>query len=212
MDVDRSTPCCFVCFDLETTGLIARGQLPHIVSIGWSSCDVSDQGRRSGEILVMPQIEIEPAAARVHGYTRERLIELNAASIGGALDTFFEALDAIAHGRNIILVAHNGQRFDEPILHAAVRGTRRVLPRTVLGFVDTLHVARQLHAPRPHSLDALLSHYNLPRDRPVHGARLDSELLAGLVACLPRTAVVSAVRVFSDHATASHSIPIETCS
>ena len=131
-------------FDLETTGLDVREC--EIVQIAI----VVANSRRNARFcrLVLPEGDIDPGAAAVHGYTREALLAANAApfaTVWAECEAWLrETLQSPT--RPLVWAAHNGNRFDRPILtrcvgkHASEHSALLGLPRA--SFVDTLSLAR----------------------------------------------------------------------
>jgi DNA polymerase III epsilon subunit-like protein len=154
-----------VAFDLETTG---RARDCEIVSIGWA-----DSHGGSGEAFAMPRGPIDPFAVKIHGLSRERLVELGAGSLKDALQAFLGALE----GEPLALVAHNGKSFDTRHLRSALAASGLHLPENVVVMVDTLLWARRVFKNERCSLDALMARFGIRADRDLHGAELDSVLL-----------------------------------
>ncbi len=120
----------YVAFDLETTDLDAE------------ICDIVELGAvrvRSGEpaeefrTLVKGTRPISPRATAVHGYRNEDVAD--APSLADVWPRFLEFV-----GRDV-LVAHNAQEFDVPVLRRAARDLEG-LDR--LTFFDTYPLARSL--------------------------------------------------------------------
>jgi DNA polymerase III epsilon subunit family exonuclease len=120
----------YVTFDLETTDKDA------------ASCDVVEIGAVrvvDGEItdrfraLVRPSRPIPSTATRVHGYTDE---DVQDAPSFAAVWPDFRAFVG-----DQVLVAHNGQHFDVPVLRRLAQGMPGV---DTLVFYDTLPLARAL--------------------------------------------------------------------
>jgi DNA polymerase III epsilon subunit family exonuclease len=120
----------YVTFDLETTDKDA------------ATCDVVEIGAVrvvAGEIrdrfraLVRPSRPIPPAATRVHGYTD--------ADVRDAPSFPAVWADFRAFVGDQVLVAHNGQEFDVPVLRRLAQGMPGV---ETLVFYDTLPLARSL--------------------------------------------------------------------
>jgi len=128
-DLDTALERC-VTFDLETTDKDVE------------LCDVVEVGAVrvvGGEIvdrfhaLVQPYRPITPGATKVHGYTD--------ADVRGA-PSFAEVWPAFrAFIGDDVLIAHNGQHFDIPVLRRLAAGKDGV---DSLAFYDTLPLARSL--------------------------------------------------------------------
>lgn len=167
-----------IVLDTETTGLNAKlGD--RIIEIG---C-VELVGRRpSGNHFhryFNPEREIEEGALRVHGITNEFLQDKPRFA-----DVAPELLDYLSGAE---LVIHNAA-FDIEFLNAelAVLGLGPI-DRHIVGVIDTLRQARDLHPGRKNSLDALCERYAVDHShRTLHGALLDAQLLAEVYLAMTR--------------------------
>ena len=85
------------------------------------------------------------------------------------------------------LVIHNAP-FDIGFLNAELRRIDRVPVETVCnGVIDTLRMAKDLHPGKRNSLDALCERYEIDNSgRTLHGALLDTELLADVFMAMTR--------------------------
>jgi DNA polymerase-3 subunit epsilon len=120
-------------------------------------------------VYVNPQRDVPKGAVDVHGLTQERLSRepLFAEIAEGFLD--FIGGDP--------LVIHNAG-FDVPFLNAELDRIGKQ-PITFDRVVDTLLIARQKHPGASNRLDDLCNRYRIDNSkRTLHGALLDSELLA----------------------------------
>ena len=170
-----------VFWDLETTGFLPKGR---IVSIGWSHAG------KSGEVLVLPNDEIDPSASAVHGWTKDKLRKSGAVTIASAIDEFCKAIV----GEPTILCAHNGKSFDTHVLRAELERVGTTLPHNVIGFADTMLWFRKLGRRRS-SLDALANDLLGCASRELHSAADDAMLLERVVLafeaqCCPTTQLV----------------------
>ena len=107
-------------------------------------------------------------AFRVHGLSDEFLADKpRFAEIADEMATFFA---------DATLIAHNAP-FDMSFLNFELeKARRRALPNEV---IDTVTLAREKHPGARVSLDALCKHYGIDNSRrTLHGALLDSEILA----------------------------------
>lgn len=161
-----------IVLDTETTGLEPeRGH--RVIEIG--AVELEDRrltGRQFHEYLNPGNQEIDAGALAVHGITRESLADK---------PLFDEiATDFLRFLGDAELVIHNAP-FDLGFLDYEFR----LLDRERAAFserfpvVDTLVLARELHPGQRNSLDALCKRYEVDAsNRSVHGALIDSELLA----------------------------------
>ena len=159
-----------IVLDTETTGLNPKlGD--RIIEVG---C-VEILSRRVSEnhfhAYVNPERDIEAAASRVHGLTREDLL---------AKPKFAEIAAAfLDYVRGAELIIHNAD-FDVEFLdlELALAGLGRLADH-VEKITDTLAFARELHPGKKNSLDALCERYFIDNsNRTFHGALLDARLLA----------------------------------
>lgn len=157
-----------IILDTETTGLDFR--LDRIIEIGGIELvNKFPTGRTFHEYINPDGRQVHPEALAIHGISDADLADKPRFS--EIADTFLEFIDG-AH-----LVAHNAS-FDASFINAelerigaALVGAERV--------IDTLALARRKHPMGPNSLDALCRRYGIDNaHRTLHGALLDSELLA----------------------------------
>lgn len=167
-----------IVLDTETTGLDPR-QGNRIIEIG---CVELLNRRLSGRNLhfyINPERESEEGALRVHGLTTEFLSDKPKFEEVAA-----EIRDYVADAEIII---HNAP-FDLAFLDAEF--ARLDFPRfaeQVTGVIDSLVMAKELHPGKRNSLDALCERYGISNaHRTLHGALLDSELLAEVYLAMTR--------------------------
>ncbi len=129
----------YVTFDFETTDDDVE------------TCGVVEIGAArvvNGEIvdrfhaMVNPYRPIAPRATEVHGYTDADVA--NAASFGEVFTQFR------AFAGNDVLIAHNGMKFDVPVLRRLAAGRDRV---DTLAFYDTFPLVRSLSQDSPKQVD-----------------------------------------------------------
>jgi DNA polymerase III subunit epsilon len=159
-----------VVLDTETTGLNPKlGD--RIVEVGCVEILNRQVGERHFHSYVNPERDIEEAASRVHGLTREDLL---------AKPRFAEiAAQFLDYVRGAEVIIHNAD-FDVEFLDLEL-GLAKLgrLADHVAKVTDTLAFARELHPGRRNSLDALCERYFIPNaHRTLHGALLDARLLA----------------------------------
>ncbi|KPK65957.1 MAG: hypothetical protein AMS21_03430 [Gemmatimonas sp. SG8_38_2] len=120
----------YVAFDIETTDLDT------------ASCEIIELGAakvRAGEVvdtfhsLVRCEGPIDAGASDVHGYTEEDLRD------AAPLSEVWRRFEAFAEDN--VLVAHNGHRFDVPVIRRSVAD---FADTSKLIFFDTLPLARSL--------------------------------------------------------------------
>jgi len=167
-----------IVLDTETTGLDPR----HGHRIIEVACIEMENRRLTGRHLhkyINPEREIDEGAQAVHGITLEFL-----ADKPKFMDIVDEFLDFI-NGAELII--HNAP-FDLGFLNAELLRLDRVPVETVCnGVTDTLRMAKDLHPGKRNSLDALCERYEIDNSqRTLHGALLDTELLAEVFLAMTR--------------------------
>ncbi len=156
-----------IVLDTETTGLSpAAGD--RLVEIGCVELINHIPSGRHYHVYINPQRSMPEEAFRVHGLSEEFLAD----------KPLFKdvAADFLQFLGDAQLVIHNAS-FDIGFLNAELeRAGRPPLGNPVL---DTVHLAREKHPGARVSLDALCKHYGIDNSRrTLHGALLDSEILA----------------------------------
>lgn len=157
-----------IVFDTETTGLDPRED--RVIEFGGIELVNRFPTGRTFHHYINPQgRSINPEAQAVHG--------IGAADLVGK-PTFDEiAGELVAFLDGARLVAHNAG-FDIGFLNAEF-ARLNLPPVDPAMVVDTLAIARRKHPMGPNSLDALCRRYGIDNGhRTLHGALLDSELLA----------------------------------
>lgn len=167
-----------IVLDTETTGLDPR-QGHRIIEV---ACIEMVNRRLTGHHLhkyINPEREIDAGAAAVHGITLEQLLDKPKFA-----DVADEFLDFV---RGAELIIHNAP-FDIGFLNAELDRLGRVPIDTICGGVrDTLRMAKELHPGKRNSLDALCERYAVDNSqRTLHGALLDTELLAEVYLAMTR--------------------------
>lgn len=157
-----------IILDTETTGLDAR--LDRIIEIaGVELVNKFPTGRTFHEYIHPGDRQIHAEATAIHGIREADLA--GKPGFDGVAAAFLEFIDG-AH-----IVAHNAG-FDAGFINAELTriGIEPIVPERI---VDTLALARRKHPMGPNSLDALCKRYGIDNaHRTLHGALLDSELLA----------------------------------
>ena len=164
--------------DTETTGLNARTG-DRILELG---CVEMVNRRLTGNSLhfyINPERESDPGALAVHGLTTEFLSDKpKFAEIADQIRDFIQDAE---------LIIHNAP-FDIGFLDAefALLGLPPV--KTYCGeIIDTLARAKQMFPGKRNSLDALCDRFGISNaHRTLHGALLDSELLAEVYLAMTR--------------------------
>lgn len=167
-----------IVLDTETTGLDPR-QGHRIIEV---ACIEMVNRRPTGHHLhkyFNPEREIDAGAAAVHGITLDFLADKP--KFADAADEFLEFINGAE------LIIHNAP-FDLGFLNAELRRLDRVPVETLCnGVIDTLKMAKELHPGKRNSLDALCDRYEIDNSqRTLHGALLDTELLAEVFLAMTR--------------------------
>ncbi len=162
-----------IVLDTETTGL-STGQGHRIIEIGCLELVNRRLTGREFHRFLNPDRNIDEGAERVHGISRDDLeTEPRFPEI---VDDFLEFV------KGAELIIHNAS-FDVGFIEYELTLMKHAQPKiedhaTVL---DTLALARKLHPGQRNSLDALCKRYEIDATkREVHGALIDSELLANV--------------------------------
>lgn len=160
-----------IVLDTETTGLNPK-QGHRIIEIG---CVELVDRKLTGErfhVYINPGRHVEDEAIAVHGLTNEFLADKPKFS------EIYEEFMAFIKGAELVI--HNAP-FDVGFINHEFKLHDR-FHKTVdkyCGIVDTLTLARRKHAGQRNNLDALCQRYHIDNsNRDLHGALLDSELLA----------------------------------
>ncbi len=158
-----------IVLDTETTGMDpADGD--KLVEIGCVELENHLPTGRTYHQYINPERDVPAEAVAVHGLTQERL--KSEPTFGEVVGDF---LDFLSDDSKLII--HNAE-FDMKFINAEMAqfGFPSVDNRRV---IDTLAMARKKFPGSPANLDALCRRFNIDNsNRTLHGALLDSELLA----------------------------------
>lgn len=157
-----------VVLDTETTGLSpATGD--RIVEIGCLELINHLASGRTFHCHVNPEMPMPTAAFEVHGHSDAFLADKP--KFADIADGFLEFID------DVPLVIHNAS-FDLGFINAELERLDRP-PIPASRTIDTVAMARRKYPGSPASLDALCRRFGIDNStRTLHGALLDSELLA----------------------------------
>src|SRR5210317_1040354 len=160
-----------IVLDTETTGL-STAQGHRIIEIG---CIEMVNRRLTGSEFhrfLNPDRDIDEGAVAVHGISRAQL---------ETEPRFHEIVDEfLDFVKDAELVIHNAD-FDVGFLDHELQLMEHARPKIAdhCQVLDTLSLARKIHPGQRNSLDALCKRYEVDASkRDVHGALIDSELLA----------------------------------
>ena len=160
-----------VVLDTETTGL-STAQGHRIIEIGCLELVNRRITGREYHRFLNPDRDIDEGAERVHGISRADLE--NQPRFADIVDELLEFLSGAE------LVIHNAE-FDVGFLEHELELMSHPKPKITdhATVLDTLTLAREIHPGQRNSLDALCKRYEVDASkRDVHGALIDSELLA----------------------------------
>ena len=167
-----------IILDTETTGLDPR-QGHRIVEVAAIELNNRKVSERHFHRYINPEREIDAGAAEVHGLTLERLQnEPKFLEIAPALLEFISGAE---------LIIHNAP-FDIGFLNAELLRAGLPLLNTLCPPpIDTLKLAKELHPGKKNNLNALCDRYQIDNShRTLHGALLDTELLAEVYLSMTR--------------------------
>jgi len=160
-----------VVLDTETTGLsTADGN--RIIEIG---CVEVINRRLTGQTFhqyINPGRDSEPGALEVHGITTEFLADKP--TFDAIVDDFMDFIDGAE------LIIHNAP-FDLGFLNYELSNikTEKRRIKDLCTVLDTLKLAKEKHPAQKNNLNALCKRYGIDNfNRELHGALLDSEILA----------------------------------
>ena len=162
-----------VVLDTETTGL-STAQRHRVIEIGCVELKNRRLTGREFHRFLNPDRDIDEGAERVHGISRADL---------ETEPRFPEIVDEfLAFIKDAELIIHNAT-FDVGFLEYELKLMKHKQPTITehASVLDTLTMARQMHPGQRNSLDALCKRYEVDATkRDVHGALIDSELLANV--------------------------------
>lgn len=166
-----------IVLDTETTGLIPE-EGHRIIEIG---CIELINRRISGNNFhqyINPERHVEHGAVLVHGLKND-FLETKPV-FAEIAEEFFSYIDGAE------LIIHNAP-FDIGFLkHEFNKLTKKInFSFDNIAVIDTLELARKMHAGQRNNLDALCKRYKVDNSkRDLHGALLDASLLAEVYLCM----------------------------
>src|SRR5487761_2331607 len=164
-----------IVLDTETTGLYPE-QGHRIIEIAAIELEGRKVSQKHFHHYLDPEREVDEGAAKVHGFTWDMLRgRAKFADIAGSFLEFVDGAELIIHNApfDIGFLNHELKLMGVPALQNVV--------------TDTLKVARDMHPGKKNSLNALCSRYEIDNThRTLHGALLDTELLAEVYFAMTR--------------------------
>jgi len=165
-----------IVLDTETTGL-EPSEGHNIIEIGCVEMVNRKLTGRTYHQYIKPDRVVDAEAVQVHGITNEFLED--EPKFHEVMDEFVEFI------RGAELIIHNAA-FDIGFIDTEFK--RNNFPETVEQFcpvIDSLLLARKKHPGQKNNLDALCNRYGINNaHRELHGALLDSEILADVYLAL----------------------------
>jgi len=167
-----------IVLDTETTGLNPRTG-DRVIEIGCVELVNRTLTGNNFHRYINPERESDEAALAVHGLTTEFLSDKpKFHEIAEELRDYIQGAEVIIHNAPFDLgfLNHEFQRLGMPpfVQHCG-------------GVIDTLVNAKEMHPGKRNSLDALCDRYGVSNaHRKLHGALLDSELLADVYLAMTR--------------------------
>ena len=167
-----------IVLDTETTGLDPK-QGHRIIEIACIELVSRQQTGHHLHKYINPEREIDAGAQAVHGISLDFLADKPKFA-----DIVSEFIDFV---RGAELIIHNAP-FDIGFLNAELDRLGMVPIETVCGSVtDTLKMARERYPGKRNNLNALCERYQIDNShRTLHGALLDTELLADVYLAMTR--------------------------
>ncbi len=167
-----------IVLDTETTGLDPR-QGHRVIEVAAIELNGRSVSSRYFHRYLNPEREIDAGAAEVHGLTLERL--QNEPRFGEIAPALLEFI------RGAELIIHNAP-FDVGFLNMELElAGLAPLSDHCPSVIDTLKLAKELHPGKKNNLDALCDRYQIDNSRrTLHGALLDTELLAEVYLAMTR--------------------------
>lgn len=167
-----------IVLDTETTGLNPRTG-DRIIEVGCVEIVNRKLTGNNFHRYINPERDSDEAALAVHGLTTEFLSDKpKFAEIVEELREYVQGAEVIIHNAPFDLgfLNHEFQRLGLPPFTSHCSGV-----------IDTLVQAKELHPGKRNSLDALCDRYEISNaHRKLHGALLDSELLADVYLAMTR--------------------------
>jgi DNA polymerase III subunit epsilon len=167
-----------IVLDTETTGLNPRTG-DRIIEVGCVEIFNRKLTGNNFHRYINPERDSDEAALAVHGLTTEFLSDKpRFHEIAAELRDFVQGAEIIIHNApfDLAFLNHEFERMGLPpfVEHCA-------------SVIDTLVHAKELHPGKRNSLDALCDRYGISNaHRKLHGALLDSELLADVYLAMTR--------------------------
>ncbi len=190
-----------IILDTETTGL-STTQGHRIIEIGCIEMVNRRLTGREFHRFLNPDRDIDEGAEAVHGISRAQL-----ETEPRFPEIVEEFLEFVADAE---LIIHNAD-FDVGFIEHELRLMEHARPKITdhCTVLDTLTLAREIHPGQRNSLDALCKRYEVDASkRDVHGALIDSELLARVY--LAMTGGQSSLMLDDEHSDVGGRVAVDT--
>ena len=175
-----ASPNRLITLDTETTGLDAQNG-DRIIEIGCVAIEgrmMRSTDEHHLQIFVNPEREVPEEAVAIHGITTEYLQDKP--KFAEIADKFIDFV------KGSTLVIHNAA-FDTGFLDMELGRCGRGKISDYCQVIDTVKLAKKLLPGRAVSLDSLCRYYEIDNStRTLHGALLDTELLADVYLAMTR--------------------------
>ena len=167
-----------IVLDTETTGLNPRTG-DRVIEIGCVELINRKLSGNNFHVYINPERDSDPRALEIHGLTTDFLADKpRFADIAASLTEYIEGAELIIHNASFDLGFLDAE-YGKLGLPAFTKLASKV--------IDTLLTAKELHPGKRNSLDALCDRYGISNaHRKLHGALLDSELLADVYLAMSR--------------------------
>ncbi len=157
-----------IVLDTETTGFEPE-EGHKIIEIGAVELENHVMTGRTFQVYIQPERDVPADSIAVHGITEAFLKDKPVFS-----QVYMDFLEFIGDGT---LIIHNA-KFDMKFLNHELKQVGHA-PLLMDRVIDTLDIARRKFPGSPANLDSLCRRFNIDlSEREVHGALLDSQLLA----------------------------------
>jgi len=167
-----------IVLDTETTGLNPRTG-DRVIEVGCVELIDRKLTGNNFHQYINPERDSDPRALEIHGLTTDFLSDKpKFADIAASLSEYIQGAEVIIHNA----------AFDLGFLDAEYEKLKLAsFTSQVSGVIDTLIKAKEMHPGKRNSLDALCDRYGISNaHRQLHGALLDSELLAEVYLAMSR--------------------------
>ncbi|KAK3084374.1 hypothetical protein FSP39_012417 [Pinctada imbricata] len=174
----------YIVFDLETTGLIRQGIMPHITQIAAVEMHSGNQFT----CYVLPKVPIEASAEKVTGIVFDGTdLFVNGQKVDALTisDAIGKLLEWLGQFNTVVLVAHNGRVFDFRVISHAVMllGKHDEFIDKIDGLVDSLSMIRSCHKNlKSYKQECLALHF-CGETYDAHDALEDVKMLSKILKC-----------------------------